>query len=328
MIARILPRVLLGCFILSVALWLALNRDSLDAALIERTLRDLGPWAPVIHALLFALGAVLFVPGAALGLAGGALFGPVVGTLVNLVGATLGATAAFLIARYLAQDRVRVLAGPRLARLIAGIEAEGWKFVALVRLMPLFPFSLMNYALGLTRIRLAPYVLVSSICMLPGTLAYTWLGYAGKQAFGGDTAAIQYGLLGLGLLAAIAFVPRLVRRFRASLDAPRWISPEELAAVLQQNDTLAVVDVRGPDEFLGPLGHIKQARNVPVDELTQRIAELAPLASKSVVLVCHTDRRSARAAAILQDANFRDVRVLRGGMVRWTEGGLPVKVTD
>jgi uncharacterized membrane protein YdjX (TVP38/TMEM64 family) len=112
-----LPRLLLGLAVLAVALWLALNRDKLDPALIEGMMRDLGPWGPAAHVALFALGTILFVPGALLGLAGGVLFGPVWGTVLNL-------------------DWVRQKAGARLERLIKGVEAEGWRFVALTRLVP------------------------------------------------------------------------------------------------------------------------------------------------------------------------------------------------
>ena len=135
----VLPRLLLGLAIAGAAIWLAFNRDRLDPALIESAIRDLGLWAPLVHVVLFALGTILFVPGAIFGLAGGALFGPLWGTLLNLAGATLGATAAFLVARYLAADWVRRKAGGRLDRLIAGVEAEGWRFVAFVRLVPLVP---------------------------------------------------------------------------------------------------------------------------------------------------------------------------------------------
>jgi uncharacterized membrane protein YdjX (TVP38/TMEM64 family) len=85
----------------------------------------------------------------------------------------LGATIAFMIARYVASDWVAARAGERLARLIRGVEEEGWRFVAFVRLVPLFPFNLVNYAFGLTRIRLGEYALASFVCMAPGALAYT-----------------------------------------------------------------------------------------------------------------------------------------------------------
>jgi uncharacterized membrane protein YdjX (TVP38/TMEM64 family)/rhodanese-related sulfurtransferase len=319
----VLPRLLLGLVILAGALGLALNRDQLDPGAIEGAIHNLGLWGPVAHVALFALGTVLFVPGALFGLAGGVLFGPVWGTMLNLVGATLGATAAFLIARYVAADWVRRKAGARLERLIKGVEAEGWRFVAFTRLVPLIPFNLLNYALGLTRIPVVAYVLASLICMLPGTLAYTWLGYAGREAVAGSDTAIRYGLIGLALLAAVAFVPRLLRRFKSEENV-RWIEAGELMSRLDGAKAIAVIDVRGPDEFAGPLGHIPEARNVPLGELPRRVQELGWLTEAPIVLVCRTDRRSANAAALLDATGFRNVRVLRGGMVSWNEAGLPV----
>jgi len=189
--------------------------------------------------------------------------------------------------------------------------------------VPLIPFNLLNYALGLTRIPAIGYVLASLVCMAPGALAYTWLGYAGREAMAGNDAAIRYSLMGLGLLAAVAFLPRLVRRFKNE-GTVRWIEVGELASRLDGAEAVAVIDVRGPNEFSGPLSHIAGARNVPVSELPGRVAELGSLAETSVVLVCKTDKRSASAAAVLGAAGFRDVFVLRGGMVRWNEAGLPV----
>src|SRR5262245_28280499 len=248
----VLPRVLLGLAILAGVLWLALNRDQLD---IEGAIRNLGLWGPVAHVALFALGTVLFVPGSLFGLAGGVLFGPLWGTFLNLAGATLGATVAFLVARYVAADWVRRTAGARLARIIKGVEAEGWRFVAFARLVPLVPFNLLNYALGLTRIPIIAYALASLICMAPGALAYAWLGYAGRKAVAGNDAYIRYGLISLALLAAIAFVPRLVRRLMGE-PTVRWIEVGDLAPRLDEAKPVAVIDVREPDEFAGPLGHI------------------------------------------------------------------------
>ena len=319
----ILPRLVLGLAIAGAAIWLAFNRDRLDPWLVESSIRDLGVWAPLAHVVLFALATVLFVPGAIFGLAGGVLFGPLWGTILNLAGATLGATAAFLMARYLASDWVRRKAGGRLERLIAGVEAEGWRFVAFVRLVPLFPFNLLNYALGLTRIPLTHYILASLVCMAPGTLAYTWLGHAGRQALAGDEAAIRYGPIALALLAAIVFLPRLIRRLRGG-GLPRWIEADDLADRLKGGRGVAVIDLRGPDEFSGPLGHIAEARNLPVGELPNRLRELDKLKHAPIVLVCRTDKRCVNAAALLRDAGFRDVRVLRGGMERWNEDAQPV----
>jgi rhodanese-related sulfurtransferase len=193
-----------------------------------------------------------------------------------------------------------------------------------VRLVPLFPFNLLNYALGLTRIPLVHYVLASLVCMAPGTLAYTWLGYAGREALAGNATAIRYGLIALALLAAAAFLPRLVRRMRGGETTHGWIDVDELANRLQVGG-IAVIDVRGPDEFTGPLGHIADALNLPVGELQSRLIEIDAPKDRPVILVCRTDRRSAAAAVLLRDTGFHDVRVLRGGMEQWNRNGLPVQ---
>ncbi|MCK6454352.1 MAG: TVP38/TMEM64 family protein [Alphaproteobacteria bacterium] len=208
-------RVLAALSVAAAALWLAFDRDTINAASLARAVHDLGPWAPLAHVALFAVATVLFVPGAVFGVAGGVMFGPWWGTLLNLAGATLGATASFLLARHLVGDWARRKAGGRIEKLVAGVEAEGWRFVAFTRLVPLFPFNLLNYALGLTRVPLGHYLLASLICMAPGTLAIAWLGHAGRSAIAGDGAALRYALIALALLAAAAFLPRLARRLRA-----------------------------------------------------------------------------------------------------------------
>jgi len=220
----LLPRLLVLAVVAGAIALVTLNRDKLNPDALDAWLTGFGIWAPVIYVGFYALGAVVFAPGSLFALAGGAMFGPVLGTILNLLGATLGASIAFLIARYLAGDWVAQKTGGRLKRMITGVETEGWRFVAFVRLVPVFPFNLSNYAFGSTRIPLVSYVVTSFITMVPGALAYTWLGYAGREALDGNGSAIRYGLLALSLLAAIAFVPRIIKRMRggdaAWIDAP------------------------------------------------------------------------------------------------------------
>jgi uncharacterized membrane protein YdjX (TVP38/TMEM64 family)/rhodanese-related sulfurtransferase len=318
---RSLPRLALTLLLAGMTGWAIFHRDQINLATLDAWLASLGPWAPIGYVILFALATVAFVPGVVFSLAGGALFGPLWGSLWNLTGATLGAILAFLVARYIAGDWVARKTGGLLKRLIDGIDTEGWRFVAFVRLVPLFPFNLSNYALGLTRIPLHHYVIPTLVCMVPGAVAYTWLGYAGRGALSGDTGAVRYGLLGLGLLAAIALLPRLIGRLRRSF---AWIGVNELKRRLDSGDAVAVIDVRGPDEFTGALGHIATARNIPIAELDGRLAELAGLERAPIVLVCRTDKRSAAAAHTLHAAGFSQVSVLRQGMQQWNEAGLPV----
>jgi uncharacterized membrane protein YdjX (TVP38/TMEM64 family)/rhodanese-related sulfurtransferase len=319
---RFAPRILLLLGIVAAIAWAAVNRDQLDIEAFDAWLSGLGLLAPLAYLALYAAGTVAFLPGALFALAGGALFGPVWGSLLNLVGATIGASLAFLIARYLAGDLVAARTGGRLKRLIDGVEAEGWRFVAFVRLVPLFPFNLTNYALGLTRISFATYAITSFICMAPGAIAYTWLGHAGREALAGNASAVRYGLLALGLLAAIGFLPRLIRRLRG--DQNRWIDASALADRLRDGG-ITIVDVRGTDEFTGPLGHIEAALNIPLGELPGRLTEISAFRARPVILVCRTDKRSASAAAVLGKAGFSDVSVLRGGMEQWNRDGRPIE---
>lgn len=188
--------------------------------MVIQRIREFGPLAWLAFMAFYAMATILFLPGSVLTLAGGSLFGPVLGTFINLTGATIGATLAFLLSRYLASDWVEQKTGPRLKQLKNGIEREGWRFVVFVRLVPLFPFNLLNYALGLTRIPLVPYLIASYVSMLPGTIAYTYLGYLGREAAVGGEGIIRKGLLALSLLAALAFLARIIRRLGQGVGGP------------------------------------------------------------------------------------------------------------
>ena len=245
----------------------------------------MGAVAPVAFVAIYAIAAVLFVPGSALTLGAGALFGPIAGALYSLAGATIGATLAFLLARYLVGDWVRRRTGQRLAELVEGIEREGWRFVAFVRLVPLFPYNVLNYALGLTRIRLVPYVAATLVCMAPGAAAYSYLGYAGGAALGGGGKAVKAGLWALALLGLVALLPAFVRRRRGGAIAPTMIGARDLERKLETGEAVCVLDVRSPEEFHGPLGHIREAVSIPVDQLAARLAELDGWRSRPVVPV-------------------------------------------
>ncbi len=277
----LIVRLLLVAALAAAIIWLGLHREFLQAATLERELQRFGGWAPILFVVLYALATVLFVPGSLLTVAGGALFGPIWGTLWNLTGATLGATLAFVTARYVASDWVSRRAGERLGRLMRGVEEEGWRFVAFVRLVPLFPFNLMNYAFGLTRIRLRDYVLASFVCMAPGALAYTYLGYAGREAASGQAGAIRKAVLALALLAAVAFLPRLVRKAKGQ----RFTDAATLKRRLESGEEVALIDVRSAEEFRGPLGHIAGAINIPIAELSAKIRELSEIKRKPIVTI-------------------------------------------
>ena len=195
------------------------------AALIPgfaRWVSDLGPWGPMAFIAGYAVATVAFLPGSLLTLAGGAIFGLGLGTAYVFVGAVLGSSLAFLVARYVARGAIekRLAGNRRFAAIDRAVGAEGRKIVFLLRLSPVFPFNLLNYGLGLTRVRFVD-ALIASVGMLPGTLLYV---YYGKVL--GDVAALasgarvekgpaDYALLAVGLIATLVvttFVTRLARK--------------------------------------------------------------------------------------------------------------------
>jgi len=180
-------------------------------AALESWVSATGSYGPLVYILITTVTTIL-LPASIFVLAGGILFGPLLGTLYSLIGATLGAAISFLIARYIASDWIARKSHGRFKQLIDGVEAEGWYFVAFVRLVPIFPFFLLNYALGLTRIKFYPYIAATFICTLPGVAAITYLGYMGKEALGGGDGLIQKSLIALGLLAITAYLPRFIKR--------------------------------------------------------------------------------------------------------------------
>ncbi len=189
----------------------------------SRWVDGLGVWGPVVFMTAYSLATVAFVPGSILTLAAGAIFGIAWGTLYVFVAASVGACGAVLVARYLAREAIeRKLDGnPRFAAIDRAVAREGRKIVTLLRLSPVFPFNLLNYGLGLTRVRLGDYAL-ACFGMLPGTLLYVYTG-----ALVGDLAAAVAGaggapsgpgrwavaVIGLAATAAVTIiVTRTARR--------------------------------------------------------------------------------------------------------------------
>jgi len=218
-IGRILIALVAAGLIVSVGRQLAAVLPQF-AAWVE----GLGVWGPVVFIIGYAGATVAFVPGSVLTLAAGAIFGLVRGTIFVMLGATLGSALAFLAARYVARSALegRLTGNKRFAAIDQAIGREGFKIVLLLRLSPVFPFNLLNYSLGLTKVRFLDYV-AASIGMLPGSLLYT---YYGKLA--GDVAQIAtggavgrdsgyYAVLLAGLIATILVTTLVTRTARRAL---------------------------------------------------------------------------------------------------------------
>lgn len=185
------PKFLIGVIAIA-AIMVAAKRFGLEAMLRDTIawIARLGPLAPIAFIGAYIVAAVLFVPGAILTIGAGVLFGLAYGIVYVSVGATLGATGAFLIGRYVARDWVaRKLQGNQKFKAIdQAVAREGWKIVGLARLSPIFPFNLLNYVFGLTDIPLKDYVLASWAGMLPGISMYVYIG-----TLAGDLARAESG---------------------------------------------------------------------------------------------------------------------------------------
>lgn len=205
--------------VLIVAILVALSRF-IDVRNLLResmaTVAHLGPLGPLLFIGIYVLATVFMVPGSALTLGAGAAFGVVWGSIYVSVASTLGASAAFLVGRHFARAWVsRKIEGNATFRSIdSAVANEGWKIVGLTRLSPVFPFTLLNYAFGLTQVRLRDYIVASWIGMMPGTVMYVYLGSIARAA-GEHRTPAEWALYVVGLLATITvtvFVTRIARR--------------------------------------------------------------------------------------------------------------------
>jgi len=178
----------------------------------------LGWIGPVVFVVLYIGATVFFIPGSALTLGAGALFGVVKGSLLVSVASTLGATAAFLVGRYLARDWVarKIAKNAKFAAIDEAVGREGWKIVGLTRLSPVFPFTLLNYAYGLTNVKLRDYFFASWIGMMPGTVMYVYLGSLarlGAEVQDAGSARMVLRIVGLAATVAVTlYVTRVARK--------------------------------------------------------------------------------------------------------------------
>jgi len=194
--------------------------------------RGIGPLGYVVYVLAYAVCCVLIVPALALTLGAGAIFGFVAGSLVVIVGATIGATLAFILARTVLRHRVERMTAnnAKFRALDRAITREGTKILWLVRLSGFPPFTWVNYAFGLTGVRLAPYVLITFLGIIPGTLAFTYAGAAGAAALTGSGNRILLLVTAVGAIAVAVFVGRIalnaIRRAGVEEDSNMLTDPE------------------------------------------------------------------------------------------------------
>jgi len=217
-VGRSWPKLVLGLAGVAAGLFLAWRLGAFDLLSVDNIDRldawfaGLGFWAPVVFVVLWIVAAVFFLPGLAITIAGGLIFGAVWGTVWTTVGANLGAIAAFLIGRYAARDMVEgmVEKNQALRKIDEGVARQGWRMLLITRLVPIFPFNVQNYVYGLTDIPLRTYVLVTVPCMVPATIAFNFA--AGSVRTGNFGKTLWYLGIAAVFFVLLSLIPNVVRK--------------------------------------------------------------------------------------------------------------------
>jgi uncharacterized membrane protein YdjX (TVP38/TMEM64 family)/Fe-S oxidoreductase len=210
----VLKRLLI--ILIMIAAILAIHFTGATRYLQQDELRELidgyGALGPAMYMLFYTVAPALLLPGLPITIVGGILFGPFWGVVYTVISATAGACVAFLISRYVARGWVeRKLTSPRWRQLDEGVERHGWKIVAFTRLIPLFPFNLLNYAFGLTKIKFLPYAATTLICILPACIAFIVFSSSLLDLLKGDMSPAF--LIGFSLVILVSFMPFVYTRY-------------------------------------------------------------------------------------------------------------------
>lgn len=187
------------------------NVSSWEVSSIRDWIASFGLFASIIFIAVYAVAPVLLIPASLLSLAAGALFGPGLGTIYVLIGATLGATNAFITSRYFSSGFHKKIEGNKkfnLKKLNANIESHGLTYIIILRLIPIIPYTLLNYALGITKVRLRDFIIGSFIGMIPGVFVYVFLGSA---LYSLNTTQISIAVL---LFTSIIVIPIICSKWR------------------------------------------------------------------------------------------------------------------
>ena len=213
-VALLLAALLAAWFLLPVQAWM----QAFTAWIEVR-----GAWGALIYGATYAAALVIMVPAAPFTIGAGLIYG-FWGFPLAWVSATLGASLAFLVSRHLLRARVAglIASRPALRAIDRAVAEEGWRVVGLLRLSPLVPFNLQNYALGATSVGFWPYVAATAAGIAPGSLLYVYLGIIGKASLaGGGSGAgggLRWAFVAIGLAATVAVAVLIGRKARAVLE--------------------------------------------------------------------------------------------------------------
>lgn len=186
---------------------------------IKTWVSGFGIIAPLVYICFYIIATLFFLPGLPVTVLSGVAFGPVLGVVYAWIGSVTGVSLAFLTARYVARDLVEnwVSGNAQFKKIDEKVEQEGWRILMFTRLVPLFPFNLQNYAYGLTKIRFSTYAFVSSIFMLPGTIAYVQIGGALVSGEGNLRKTLIYLSLAGVLILLVSLIPRLLNKTKREI---------------------------------------------------------------------------------------------------------------
>ena len=195
-------------------------------SIIEKTASS-GPVGYLGFILIYIVSTVMMLPGSPLTFTAGALFGFWKGLILVSLSSTLGATCAFMVSRYLIRKNIekRVLKNKKFQSIDNEINEQGWKIVILARLSPIIPFFLLNYALGITKIRFIHFIFASWIGMIPGTIVYVLMGTMGGAFINGKKSSFEWVLLGIGLIATILvtlLISKIIKKSQAHNQLKRY----------------------------------------------------------------------------------------------------------
>lgn len=181
--------------------------------LIREYIISFGPIAPAVYLIVYIVGSIVGFPGSILSLTGGLAFGALFGTIYTVIGATIGASAAFWIARFMGRDFVRTILGKRLKEVDIKLEKHGLGIILFLRLIPLFPFNLLNFTFGLSKVKFKDFLIGTFLGIIPGTFAYVYLGSSLTDIF-----SINFILAILFLLVLISLrflsIPYLIKKYK------------------------------------------------------------------------------------------------------------------
>lgn len=195
-------------------------REHVDLKLLLDFVHKTGPLAPIAFCGIFLVAPTIFLPYSLLAIAGGAIFGPVTGTTYTIVASTIGATVPFLISRKLGRQPLNKIMSKsanfdkQFVVFEKSVAEKGWKYVAFTRLVTLFPYLVLNYAFGLTKVSLWSYVWATFLFMLPVTIMYSYMGYAGREALSGGEDVAGKMSIAFGCFVALSCLPALIGKLR------------------------------------------------------------------------------------------------------------------